>query len=303
MEHKKLPDFKMGQHGKRFSPLKIREVAQDVQKKILEIKTGFRSLPFLCHLINTKVIPDHMDGAEGRTTCRTLAKHMRQWGFKLATTGKNVYYDGHEREDVVKYRGEWAKRMMEYKRRMDVFTGDENHPIIPYTGKHKIVMVTHDECTFYANDVKKQLWLLPGVEETPLAQKGPGQSIMVSEFQCPYHKTMKSKKNPGKTSRELFYAGKNRDGWWTAADMRRQFKEVVEIFEELHEGCTGIFLFDNSSNHGAFEKSALVVSRMCMNTKKDAPCTIGENGDIIYNDDSKFYPFRDTLFGANNFII
>jgi hypothetical protein len=56
-------------------------------------------------------------------------------GVKLATARKNVYYDGHEREDVVKYRREWAKRMMEYKKSMDVFTGDENHPIIPSMAK------------------------------------------------------------------------------------------------------------------------------------------------------------------------
>ncbi|TDL16543.1 hypothetical protein BD410DRAFT_707189, partial [Rickenella mellea] len=47
-----------------------------------------------------------------------------------------------------------------------------------------LVLVTHDESTFYANNRKKTLWV--HVSATPKPQvKGEGASIMVSDFCSP----------------------------------------------------------------------------------------------------------------------
>ena len=144
-------------------------------------------------------------------------------------------------------------------------------------GKKKIVFVTHDESTFYANDGKNDLWLEDG--ENYIRKKSAGLSIMISEFQCPCHGTMKAS---GLTSREIFKAGTDRQVWWTSADMVRQLEtNVIKVFDELHPGCTGVFLFDHSSNHGAYADDALVVSRMTLN-EKEYPLT-------------KQYQFRDTI--------
>lgn len=75
---------------------------------------------------------------------------------------------------------------MEYKRRMATYpTGDEEQSIEPELseGEKKIVLVTHDECTFYANDGKTSRWVEKG--EASIFPKGPGGSIMVNEFVCP----------------------------------------------------------------------------------------------------------------------
>lgn len=118
---------------------------------------------------------------------------------------KDVYKDGHEREDVVAYRIEWAKRMMEHKTRMAEFVGGEDgvEEVWTYnpgaTEEPRLVMVTHDESTFYANDYKQVMWLEG--DESVLRKKGLGGSLMVSEFQCACHGTMRSKVNPGKSSR------------------------------------------------------------------------------------------------------
>ena len=34
------------------------------------------------------------------------------------------------------------------------------------------------------------------------------------------------------------------------------------MFEELHPGCVGVFVFDNSTKHGAFASDALNVGHM-----------------------------------------
>lgn len=103
---------------------------------------------------------------------------------------------------------------------------------------------------------------------------------MVSEFQCPCHGTMRIE---GWTSRRLFKAGSNRDGWWTFSNMVEQIEEdAIKLFDALHPGCTAVFLFDNSSNHGAYPNDALVASRMPLNEQ-----------EWPFND--KKFQFKDTV--------
>lgn len=81
--------------------------------------------------------------------------------------------DGHEREDVVQYRKTFAAEMMELKRRMESFDdSDYDVTVQPdlEEGEKKLIMVTHDESTFYANDYKAVIWL--GYDERVLRKKG-----------------------------------------------------------------------------------------------------------------------------------
>ena len=49
---------------------------------------------------------------------------MQLQGYKYDERKKGVYYDGHERLDVVEYRKGWLKRMFTYKKRIKEFDGD-----------------------------------------------------------------------------------------------------------------------------------------------------------------------------------
>src|ERR1700761_5529068 len=109
-------------------------------------------------------------------------------------------------------------------------------------------MVTQDESVFYANDGNDKGWIMPG--EMRLKPKSQGLSIMVSEFQCPCHGTMR---HDGMTARTLFHAGANREGYWTSEDLVQQLKEqALPIFEGLHPGSKALFVFDQSANHKAY---------------------------------------------------
>ncbi|PKK80041.1 hypothetical protein RhiirC2_725359 [Rhizophagus irregularis] len=55
---------------------------------------------------------------------KTCRNYMHLWGYKYDERRKGVYYDGHERPDVVLYRKEWLKRMFEYQKFMKEFDGD-----------------------------------------------------------------------------------------------------------------------------------------------------------------------------------
>ncbi|OAD79520.1 hypothetical protein PHYBLDRAFT_162583 [Phycomyces blakesleeanus NRRL 1555(-)] len=172
----------------------------------------------------------------------TAWKCMRAWGTST--------YDGDERKDVVQYRHAWAKRMMAYKEYMSEFTREneeiEVSPLLSENQK-KLVMVTHDESTFYAHGGKVDVWLEENESHT--RKKGQGRVLMVGEFQCACHGTMRVK---GWVSCKIFNVGAAYEGYWTSEDMFDQLKKhAIPLFESLHEGCT----------------DALVASRMVLKSK------------------------------------
>ncbi|CAB4395573.1 unnamed protein product [Rhizophagus irregularis] len=96
------------------------------------------------------------------TICeKTCQNYMHKWGFKYDEK-KGVYYDGHERPDVVAYRNEWLKRMFEYRKSMKDFDGDMLDVVLEpqfKPGEKELVHVTHDECHFYVNDEQQKIWI------------------------------------------------------------------------------------------------------------------------------------------------
>ncbi|OAD81098.1 hypothetical protein PHYBLDRAFT_138644 [Phycomyces blakesleeanus NRRL 1555(-)] len=82
------------------------------------------------------------------------------------------------------------------------------------------VLVTHNESTFYSNDGKEAMWLVEG--ENPIRKKGPGMSLMISEFKCACHSTMSN-------------------GAWSSRK-----SNTISLFEVIHSGCKAIFVFAQS---------------------------------------------------------
>lgn len=263
----KLSNHSQGLHTKRSCFLNDSDVKMMILEEIRKTRPEERSLVVIKKFIEEVVVPTVLGVPNRSVSDTTISKYLHEWGYMYRKNKKAIYFDGHEREDVVAYRDEWSKRMMEYMENMEFYTGENEENILEIEGwkegDKKFVFVTHDESTFYANDGKKDLWLLDG--ENYIRKKGPGSSIMVSEFQCPCHGTMKIQ---GWSSRTLFKAGDSREGWWNHKHMVEQLREnAIGLFDSLHPGCTAVFLFDNSSNHGAYSDDALVASRMTLNEK------------------------------------
>ncbi|KAG1500384.1 hypothetical protein G6F46_007762 [Rhizopus delemar] len=238
-----------------------------VLEEIRRMKPTERSLVTIKKSIDEVVIPSKLGVIMQLVPESTLSNYLHEWGYVYRKNQKTIYFDGHEREDMVEYRNVCSKRMLEYMEKMDFYSGETEEDVLEPNalpeGERKCVFVMHDESTFYANDGKNDVWLADG--ENYIRKKGPGLFIMVSEFQCPCYGTMKIQKW---SSRKLFKTGIARDGWWTSKHMVEQLKEdAISLFEALHPNCVAVFLFDNSSNHGAFADDALVASRMTLNEK------------------------------------
>lgn len=177
--------------------------------------------------------------------------------------------------------------MMEYYSYSEKYDDDDAAVVIPPElpqGIKQHVFVTHDESTFYANDYQKYAWIQD--DESYCLPKSQGRSIMISEFQCPCHGTMRGTVN-GKpaTSRVIFYPGASFEGYWKSEHMHDQLQNtVIPLFKQLHPNMMAVFLFDQSSNHKAFAEDALVAAKMNMNPIE------------IKNDDSPQGKFRDQSF-------
>ncbi|OAD74371.1 hypothetical protein PHYBLDRAFT_101127, partial [Phycomyces blakesleeanus NRRL 1555(-)] len=99
----------------------------------------------------------------------------------------------------------------------------------------------------------------------------------------------------------IFNVGVAYDSYWTSKDMLDQLKNhAIPLFESLHEGCTGVFIFNQSSNHKAYATDALVAT--CMVLK---PKVVSENDKFIFKDttflrDRRIIPqsFYETVFEA-----
>ena len=94
--------------------------------------------------------------------------------------------DGHERSDVVGYRQEVFLPAFNEIRPFLVTWNEEGQMIMPQNlppGQKPLVLVTHDESTFSANDGKRRLWMENGKQ--PLRPKARGKGLMVSDFLTP----------------------------------------------------------------------------------------------------------------------
>ncbi len=101
---------------------------------------------------------------------------------------KGVYIDGHEREDVVKYRADYLNLMESYRNTHQPrpLCSDETPPpapstsILPEQFDRKLVMIYHDDSIFSVNEAQTWMW---GTEDKPaILPKTKGCGIMVSDF-------------------------------------------------------------------------------------------------------------------------
>lgn len=120
--------------------------------------------------------------------CRML-KALDYWYGKEA---KGMYVDGHERENVVEYRqGEFLRRWGEMEKHMVLMHKDSKITQAPPIPLRRIILFTHDESTFYANDQCNVRWIHSSESPKPI-RKGDGTSLMVSDFCSPDYGWLRS---------------------------------------------------------------------------------------------------------------
>ena len=271
LETGQLPHSNQGKHRKSKSLLSDEDISVRIREWLIAAPKGSRNPEKLTHWVNN-ALPLEVNGI-GNTniSIRTVRNWMNTLGYKYGVWKKGVFIDGHEREDVVEYRHDFLKRMMLRFKFMRCWEGIDMDMALEQecSSETEIVWVSHDESIFYSNDDGGKGW---GSDDHPdIHKKGNGRSIMVSDFICPCHGRLRL---GGLPVSEIIEPGKNHDGYWQATDILKQLEEkAIPAFDEMHPGARGLFIFDNSTNHGAFAADALVAvaSKMNLNSGGKVP--------------------------------
>lgn len=171
---------------------------------------------------------------------RTARTWLNKLGYEYKDVRKDVLIDGHERPDVVEDRANFLKVMEDLKPDMVEFEENETmkakvYPddcVVEGQNRRLVKIITHDECTFSANDGVRQAWTKKG--DTYLRPKGRGQGIMTSEFLLPFgrlnflslplEKQAEVIEKWGLTvtkAVEVFEYEKNNDGYWDGAKLHQ----------------------------------------------------------------------------------
>lgn len=152
----------------------------------------------------------HLKAKKG-VSLTTARRILRREGFEYTEHRKGLYYDGHERPDVVDYRQkEFLPKMAEHRHRLVEYTvGNvevEVDKSLHNCVERRLVLCAHDEMTAQANDGKKKSWIFKG--EQPLKKKGVGRGVHQSDVICSTVGWLED------ASQTLEY-GKNYEGYWT----------------------------------------------------------------------------------------
>ena len=77
-------------------------------------------------------------------------------GFFNQQQKQGVYFDGHERDDVVEYRKKFLEEVAKYEPYIANYEGETMDKILPnlQNSEKEYILVTHDKCIFYSNDRK-----------------------------------------------------------------------------------------------------------------------------------------------------
>ena len=70
---------------------------------------------------------------------------------------------------------------------------------------------------------------------------------------------------PAFEARKITYPGKGFDAWWDLAQLIKQVKTTIKVFNYTHPDCITIFTFDRSSAHEGFAENALNVNNININ--------------------------------------
>ncbi|KAJ7061135.1 hypothetical protein C8F01DRAFT_1252777 [Mycena amicta] len=195
-----MPQSQRGTHSKAKSifddlnamdPAKLKkfmhgELDGDTAQKYGKHLTSHEMPRGLLKYIKETVLPrlQHKRAGKGFSLA-TMRRVMIREGFRFTEPKKAVYYDGHERPDVVADRNDcFLAAMQAIRSKLIRFEGGNVTKRIEPTSDDPNfkphILCSHDEMTTQAHDGKKASWVLDG--EQPLLKKGQGRGHHSSEW-------------------------------------------------------------------------------------------------------------------------
>ncbi len=162
---------------------------------------------------------------------------MHKLGFSFRQFSKGVYFDGHNREDVIEDRKSYCDLMDKLGPRLL-----RNGKSTPISSERAIIRIFHDESTFYSNADQSFHWGNDTVQA--LKQKSLGQAIMVSDFIDEVDGYLRVDSEEARV-----YLEHQSEGYWKNEHMIQQVNKCMNIFEKKYTDKIALFIFDNAPSH------------------------------------------------------
>ncbi|EGO18931.1 hypothetical protein SERLADRAFT_443479 [Serpula lacrymans var. lacrymans S7.9] len=281
LRHQRLPlSLRSAQNG-QYMLLDDENVLQVVRSYLAAQAIGTITPFELCRHVNNVIIPTLDLTGKKSTICERIAiRWLGKLGYQCRDVKKGLYYDGHERPDVVEARTKYLEEMKRLERLMCKYDDDTLEPIPPELGpgKKEHVVVMLDESIVGTNESAHRCWLKEG--EQPLRRKGNGRGVHICGYICEtvgqlklsdeqiteQLKLLEDQRLKVTDSCKIIYPGKNHDTWWDLQQLMDQTVHAIDIFEYLHPNKVGIWVFNCSSAHEGLAHDALNVNNMNINT-------------------------------------
>ena len=175
---------------------------------------------------------------EVEVSVNTARRWLHHLGFHQCDYQKGVYFDGHERDDVVTYRQEFLDRLASLDK--TTITPTRPMPVVA-EGERRYLRIAH-ESTFYANADQTLFW--NDGHSQVLRQKSLGSSIMVSDFIVEDHGYLKDDKEAA-----CVYLETQKEGYFNNEMFIAQVKSAIKIFEKNFPGTNGCLIMHHATRN------------------------------------------------------
>ncbi|KAJ3777374.1 hypothetical protein FB446DRAFT_762401 [Lentinula raphanica] len=197
-------------------------------------------------------------------------KEITAMGYRWKHEGKGQYTDGHERPDVVYHCDRvYIPRISKYKEHIVGYDNNGDEIALPSGAvghRLRVILWFHDESIFYAHDRRRKCWYHKDALPKPY-RKGEGASLMVLDFVSAEFGFLCSPDGL-ESAQRIFRPGKNRDGYFTNADVLSQAEAAAAIVKKHWPDYEHVFIFDNATTHRKRADDALSARNMPKNPSK-----------------------------------
>ena len=135
-----------------------------------------------------------------------------------------MYFDGHNRGDVVLYRNNFLMKIEDFDKK-SLTCANTTPELAP--GKKPFICIVHVECIYYANSDQSYF---RGDEETSVQrEKSLGASIVVSDFIDEMTGYVRDNQDQARLLLET-----HREGYFTNDHLLEQVARTIDIFERVN---------------------------------------------------------------------
>ena len=246
-----LPEFLRGKYHRTNAIAKNEELTEQAILYVREnaFKKGAPNLTArsFCSWVNDELLPNSTleAGAPRRISVEVARRWLHEMGFKVRRITKGIYYDGHERADVVEDRKTFLKEVSALgflhasnapnEEAASLLEGVSLNP-----NWNNTIFWFHDESTFNSNDDQTTMWKDDTMQI--IKPKGRGAGLMVLDFieerdgycalsDAVFQAVHNVDPSIEQSARVIFEYGKGKEGYWNNELFMEQIDRAAKVAE------------------------------------------------------------------------